>query len=337
LEPHGDHKPITSTGVGDLWGWGVVNPWPGEGTYTQGFFSHGSSYRQGKDGTAWAPDKQYTLFWENGPSVEAIRHGHHPRVRPNGLVGYLGGREDWGVAMVVVGSHDIGAAVCPAWSEFHAGGPDLPPRPDAEGYHCSTFSHRMTGLPPEIQDYIRAHAKVLFEDNKCLAIRLDGENFEDQPLPFTTPFRTMSFSNRGPKLTRERAHSGKQSIVVQGIQREDLKNVNLHCEHPAVCFDPNHKYRLECWVCVEGEKTEAFVIAANELLIKDPRTFADEETVGKTRTPSVKKPGEWQKVTLEFTAEPWGGILALNFVALGPGKAYFDDFRIAKVAEEKQP
>jgi hypothetical protein len=41
-----DHhqKPITRTGVGDLWGWGVVNPWPGEGTYTQGFFSHGSSY-----------------------------------------------------------------------------------------------------------------------------------------------------------------------------------------------------------------------------------------------------------------------------------------------------
>jgi hypothetical protein len=190
----------------------------------------------------------------------------------------------------------------------------------------------VAGLPPEIQDYIRAHAKVLFEDKKCLAIRIDGEDFEDQPLPLATPLRTMRFEGRGPVLSRERAHSGTQSLVVQGIQREDLAKLNLHCEHPAVCFDPNHKYRLECWIYVEGAKTEAFVIGANELLIADPRTFADEETIGKTRTPSVKKPGEWQKVTLEFTAEPWGGILALNFVALGPGKAYFDDFRIVKLA-----
>jgi hypothetical protein len=46
----------------------------------------------------------------------------------------MGGREGWGVAMVVVGSPDIGAAVCPAWGEFHAGGPELPAQPDADGY-----------------------------------------------------------------------------------------------------------------------------------------------------------------------------------------------------------
>ena len=330
-------KPITRTSVGDLWGWGVVNPWPGEGTYTQSFFSHGASYCKGRDGTAWAPDKKYTYFWENGPSVEGIRHGYHPRVRPNGLVGYLNGREGWGVAMVVVGSPDIGAAVCPAWGEFHAGGPELPAQPDADGYWRSKFTHRMVGLPPEIQEYIRQNAKMLFEGSKCLAIRPDGEDFEEQPLPFNTPYRTMKFDGRGPKLTQERAHSGTQSIVVQGIQREGLANVNLHCEHPAVCFDPHHKYHLECWVYVEGADTEAFVIGANELLITDPRTFADEETVGKTRTPSVKKPGEWRKVTLEFTAAAWGGILSLNFVALGPGKAYFDDFRIVKLPKEAGP
>jgi hypothetical protein len=275
-----------------LWGWGVVNPWPGEGTYTQGFFSHADSYRRGKDGAVWAPGKKYTLFWENGPTVEQIRHGYHPVVRANGLVGYLGGRENWGAVLVVIGPSDVGAALCPAWGEFHAGGADLFPQPDADGFWSLTFSHRLTGLPPEIQDHIRGNAKVLFEDLKCLAIRIDGEDFEDQPLPFTTPFRTMAFQGRGPKLTQERAHSGKQSIVVQGLQREDLTKLTLHCEHPAVCFDPNHRYRLECWAYVEGEHTEAFVIGANELLIKDARAFADDEAAGKTRTPSVKKPGE---------------------------------------------
>jgi hypothetical protein len=135
-------------------------------------------------------------------------------------------------------------------------------------------------------------------------------------------------------VTTQRAHSGKKSIVTKGIKPEDLRKVNLHEEHPCACFDPNRKYHLECWVYVEGEDTEAFVIGANELEIKDATLFAREETVGKSRTPSVKKPGEWQRVEFDFVAPPYGGILALNFVALGPGKAYFDDFRIHKVAEK---
>jgi hypothetical protein len=107
----------------------------------------------------------------------------------------------------------------------------------------------------------------------------------------------------------------------------------LHEEHPPVCFDPNRAYCLECWVYVEGEGTEAFVIGANELEIQDATMFAREETIGKCRTPSVETIGEWRKVTLTFMAPPHGGLLALNFVALGPGRAFFDDFRIARVEE----
>lgn len=328
---HGEF--ITGIGVGDLWGWGVVNPWPDEGTYTQGFFSHAASYRRGKDGSAWAPDKKYALYWMNGPSVEGIRHGRHPLVRSRGLVGYLGGRENWGAAMSVAGPSDVYAAVCPAWGEFHAGGADLPSEPDADGYWRLTFTHRLVGLPPEIQDHILQSAKILFEDNRCLAIRLDGEDFEDQPLSYAAPHRTVRFFQRGVSVTSERARSGKKSIVAQGRKPEELRRLHLHQEHPPVCFDPNRKYHLDCWVYVEGENTEAFVIAANELEIEDHIMFAREDTVGKSRTASVKTPGRWQKVSLEFTARPYGGLLALGFAALGPGKAYFDDFRIFKVPE----
>jgi hypothetical protein len=143
----------------------------------------------------------------------------------------------------------------------------------------------------------------------------------------------MRFEGRGVRLTAERAHSGRQAVVTQGIRPEDLPKVNLHEEHPPICFDPNRTYRVECWICVEGDETEAFVIAASELDIQDATAFAREETVGKSRTPSVRKPGEWQKVQFEFVAPAYGGLLALNFVALGPGKAYFDDFRIQKIEE----
>ena len=345
VDHHG--KPITRIGVGDLWGWAVVNPWPGEGrglqsrysgigasTYAQGFFSHARSYRAGRRDRPWAPDKPFTVYWTNGPTVEGIRHGWHPIVRSGGLVGYLGGREGWGVAMSVVGPSDVGAAVCPAWGEFHAGGADLPAEPDDDGYSSLTFTHRLAGLPPEIQQHVRDHAAVLFADARCLAIRLDGEDFEDQPLPFAAPHRGLRFVGRGVTLTTERAHSGKQAIVTRGIKPQDLPKVNLHEEHPPACLDPNHKYRLECWVWVDGEDTEAFVIGANELEIQDAMMFLRPETIGKCRTPSVKTPGEWRKVSLELTAPAWGGLLALNFVALGPGKAYFDDLRVWKVERE---
>ena len=329
-------KPITRIGVGDLWGWGVINPWPGEGTYTQGFFSPGTSYTKGRGQRKWPSERRYALYSMNGPTVEAIRHGWHPKVRHNGLVGYLGDRMDWGVAMSVIGPSDVGAAVCPAWGEFHAAGADLSSEPDADGYWRLSVAHRVVGLPPEIQDHIRKNSGYLFENNKCLAIRLDGEDFEDQPLPFSTRFRTVRFVGRGVEVSTERVRSGKKSIVAKGRKPEELRQLHLHQEHPPVCFDPNRKYHLECWIYIEGDNTEAFVIGANELEVKDHMMFMDKKTIGRSRTASVKTPGKWQKVTLDFTARPYGGLLALGFAAIGPGKAYFDDFRIFKVPERDE-
>ena len=41
----------------------------------------------------------------------------------------------------------------------------------------------------------------------------------------------------------------------------------------------------------------------------------------------------WKRITLEFTTNARGGVLFLGFVPAGPGRAFFDDFRLAKVAE----
>jgi hypothetical protein len=330
-------RPIARISGGDLWGWSVVNPWPGEGTYAQAFFCPSAAYRKN-----WpVAETPFAVYWMNGPSVEAVRHGWHPLVRRGGLIGYLGGRDGWGVCHSVAGSSDVRAGVCPAWGEFHMEGPEVPTSPGADGLYRIRYRRRMAGLPPEIQDSIRAHAKVLFEDRRCLAIRLDGEDFEDQPLPFAAPHKGIHYADyagRNVKLSAEQAHSGRQSIVAQGVTWEGLKDITVHCEHPPICLDPLCRYRLECWVRVEGEGTEGFCIAGDEKGALDKaREFtpaarlAAKEGIGRYRTASVTATGKWERVSLEFQAAPDGGRLAIGFIAVGPGRAWFDDFRMVKL------
>ena len=328
--------PHTHLSGGDLWGWGVVNPWPGEGTYAQGFFSPGRTYRAARDGTPWAEPGAFAFYQMNGPTIEAIRHGWHPVVRPGGLVGYLDGPHGWGVCLTVVGTDEVRAAVCPAWGEFHLGGPAIPERPDADGSYRVSYARRLAGLPPEVQSLIRRRGRRLFEDRRCLAIRLDGEDFEDQPLSFAAPVRCVRFVGRGVSLSTDRARSGRQAIVAQGRRPEDLANLDLANEHPPVCFVPRARYRLECWAWVEDPDTEAFVIA-RQTPIPDPSIYLKEESIGTYRTASVKAGPGWQRLGMEFEAPGWGGLLSLGFVALGPGRAYFDDLRIRRVPEREGP
>ena len=317
----GGRRPITISGT-DLWGLGIVNPWPGEQPHDHGFFTPGKTYR--------VSDSPFVVFMMNGPAVEEIRHGWHPVVRRDGLLGYVGGRDGWGVALTVFGSaEDVKCGVCPAWGEFHLGGWDLPNEPDPDGFYRVRYSRRLVGLPPEVQDHIRAHSKVLFEGRRCLMIRLDGEDFEGQPLSLAYPGRAQRFgSGRGVAVTAERAHSGAQSIVARGITPDRLTRDLLYNEHPQARFDLNTKYRVECWVYVEGADTEGFVIAR----LTDPANYLKPESIGPYRTDAAKAGEGWKKVSMEFVSEPHGGALFLGFVALGPGRAFFDDFRIAKAS-----
>jgi hypothetical protein len=338
-------------GGGSFWGWGAVNPWPGEGTYRQTFFTAGATetLRQSGEKATTVPAR-YGVFWNNGPSVEGIRSCSRGLwLRRQGLVGYLGGLfDDWGAATTTVSPEDCRLGVCPAWLHIGTGRVRHPSEPDKDGFYRVSFRRRMTGLPPEIQNVIRAQSKTLFEDRKCLAIRLDGEDFEDQPLPFAAAHRGVHFADynypnnsRNVKLSEDRAHSGRRSIVAAGMTEAQLRGVNIHCEHPPICLEPNRRYRLECWILVEGKGTEAFCIAGDDIGKINrgaehtaAADFAGKDGIGKVRTASVTANGDWRRVEMEFRAPAYGGNLALGFVALGPGKAYFDDFKIVKLHKE---
>ncbi len=327
-------KLITGLPGGMLFGYGVVNPWPNSGAYAQAFFTPGATYRQKRDGTRPFAGVEYCMYWNNGLSVEAVRHGWHPVVRPSGLVGYLEGRDGWGVGLTAVGGErDLRYAVCPAWAEFHTRGPFVPENPDKDGFWRVTYTRRMVGFPPEIQDHIRKKARVLFEDRRALMIRLDGEDFEDQPLSFANPYRGMRFVRRFVTLTEERAHSGTKSIVAEGVKPEDMGRIwqRLYNEHPQARFDLRTRYRLECRVFVEGDDTEGFVIA-HRAGLPDGSIYLTPESIGRYRTDSARSGEGWKKVSLEFTTNPRGGVLFLGFVALGTGRAFFDDFSLVKVS-----
>lgn len=326
-------KPVKALPGGMFFGYGVVNPWPDFPAYKQAFFTPGQTYRQGRDGSRPFADVKYCMYWGNGLSVEAIRHGYHPVVRPGGVVGYLDGREGWGVALTAVESdRDLRYAVCPAWAEFHTAGPYVPREPDEDGYFRVAYTRRMVGLPPEVQDRIRENAEVLFEDRRALMIRLDGEDFEDQPLSYANPYRGMRFVGRFVEVTAERAHSGRKSITMAGRKPTDMGRVwrRLYNEHPQARFHLKATYRLECWAYVEGEDTEAFVIAHRDGP-EDGSAYLKPDSVGRSRTGSARSGEGWKKLTLEFTTNARGGVLFLGFAALGPGRAFFDDFSLRRV------
>lgn len=323
--------------MGLFFGFGAVNPWPGEATYQQGFFTPGRSYRVDRQtGKGWSDGCRFATFWTTGPSIEGIRHGWHPLVRPEGLMGYVGGRDGWGVGLTSVpADSDHLCKICPAWAEFHVIGPPIPQKADNDGYWRVSYRRRMVGLPPEVQELIRKEAKLIdFGGQQALMIRLDGEDFEDQPLPLATPQRGMRFVDRLVKLTEERAHSGKKAIVMQGIGPQGLKKVQerLYNEHPQCRSDLNTKYRLECWAFADGPDTEAFVIA-RQAGPPDGSFYLQKESIGSHRTDSARSGEGWKKVAMEFNSGPRGGVLSLGFAVVGPGKGYFGDFRMWKVTE----
>jgi len=111
---------------------------------------------------------------------------------------------------------------------------------------------------------------------------------------------------------------------------------------------PFTRYRMECWIKVEGRDTEAFVsnysaglTQTNRIVHPYYHTRSEEapisqyiNPIGRYRTPSVRE-GDWKHVSIEFKTEPTGQALMLGFVCLGRGKAYFDDFRLTEIGDEE--
>jgi hypothetical protein len=318
--------------MGLFFGTGVVNAWPGQATHDMTFFTPARDYHG-----SWPAEPRYATFWINGITINKVRQFGHPKLLPDSLHGYLGGRENWGVGLTTPdAAASIASATCPAWAEFHNHSQPLPQTPDKDGFYRLTYRVRMAGLPPEIQDHIRKHSTLLFRDTRGVLIRTGVlEDFEEQPLAQDKPARGQRYEGRGV-LTKEKARSGKQSLLVQGRNADVAANQIPYNEHPQVRFLPETRYRAECWICVEGEETEAFVKVRGQVK-PEKNAYLLPHNIGVLRTDSARSGDGWKIVGLEFDPGYWGGVLALEFECVGPGKAYFDDFKIAAVAEWDKP
>jgi hypothetical protein len=224
-----------------------------------------------------------------------------------------------------------------------------PAEATAAGRHVHT--HRLLALPPELTRYVWDRMKVRHQGRRKVQIRVGVlETFEDQPLPYTTRVRGLTFTGGGPKITSEHAHGGSRSMVVAGRVWPNL---------PQLVLEGETRYRVEAWIKVapwtaeqrraaeeqararierarrKGKPTEPFEgLAPPEAYISadfyewSPHSG---ETVKKMRTPSAEPGGEeWQKVALEFDSPKWGPFLNVTFHARSC-TAYVDDFRIAAV------
>jgi hypothetical protein len=100
-------------------------------------------------------------------------------------------------------------------------------------------------------------------------------------------------------------------------------------EIPPARFDPNTRYRTECWVKVVGADTEAWVSLHMIAQNRNP------EMIQRGLRSEAVTAGEWKKVSFETTTPPEGLAVIVGFVCVGPGKAYFDDFRIEELGLTK--
>lgn len=272
--------------------------------------------------------KPFQLARLNLVAFDSVRGRH---IRRGGLTGYIGHHGGWGIVMTVPQSRTpIRSDVdCEYWD--YALRVSYPDQPDASGICQATIQWRFSGMPPEMCSYVRDNASVRGHDKRNFQVRFE-EDFEGQPLPITQPDNSIRYlwPEHNPRISTTESHSGKNSIEVAGTEK--LTSTPKHGNRSEYRLFPNRRYRLSCWVKVVGADTQAFVAHHHSGILPSEGS----EPIGRYRTGSVLA-GEWQKVTYDFTAAPNGEPITFGFVCLGPGTAYFDDFRLVQVKEDKSP
>lgn len=312
-------KPAETTGSGSFFPFGVTIIWPGAITYAYSGCTPDASDRR-VSGERFA-------VWSN--NCESLYRKYHPVIRPDGFAAYLSDRSGWGMALLPQSGVPVRYPQCPIWGEFHTSAPVVPLR-EKDGYCYGTIRQRMVGLPPEICRHVVKNAKVVNGHGTTVLIRPGGEDFEDQPLPASTTLR--GFQPVEGKVSDRRAHSGKKSLEVNGVTAEEFTKTKFWPrDRGHTRFLPAKRYRLECWVFVEGEDAKAFVIPTPGMGY-EPRELLGAETAGKGRTRLVRSGDRWQKAEMEFVSAKHGNPINVRFVVIGRGKAYFDDFKLERIS-----
>jgi hypothetical protein len=159
------------------------------------------------------------------------------------------------------------------------------------------------------------------------------EDFEGQPFALTEPVRGLT--GHGLKLTRERARSGSQALVIDqlpatadgesiGKGRYTARGAFLHL--PQVELQPNSRYRFRAWILAEGDGTRARLTADTY-----EWTPHDDARLSRQESPWIDAGAEWRETALEVVTGALDPSLDLRFQGVGPGRVFIDDCRFERL------
>ncbi|MFW6061336.1 MAG: carbohydrate binding domain-containing protein [Planctomycetota bacterium] len=263
----------------------------------------------------------YEGYYMNQPSIIRGRLS----CRDGGFVGFLNDQTGWSTITTNVGT-DSPIGICNAHADLDLTAKipaDLPA--DEDGMKHWVQKHRLLAAPPEVTAYLWKNMDVMFEGDRRVEIRVGRlEDFEAQPLPMTTRDRGLAFTGNDPELSTEHAHSGNQSLVVDGRVWPNI---------PQIALQPNQKYHLEAWmkVAADPDSDDAKAYIRADYYEWTPHNDKREKRQ-QTNAATAETDG-WQKVSLEFTTPAWGPFVDLVFVCEG-GTAYLDDLKFVPVKRE---
>ena len=293
----------------------------------------------------------YVGYYMNQAAIADSGGGRY-NVRDGGFAAFLNDQTGWSTAVTLEGGDariiDCNVHANPRF--FTAWPKDA--KPDADGLTHHVVKHRLVFLPPLVTKHLWDAMKVDFGDRKKVIIRMgQTEDFEDQPLPYTTRVRGLSFTSEPPEITDKFSHSGKKSMVVpDGGVWPNLPQIDLQ---------PNTKYRVEAWVKLvpftaeqlaaketkekarieaerkKGKTVEDFkglgeAAASLSVAYYEWSPYADKMLDHFESNKATAATADWQHISLEFTAPSWGPFANLWFGAKNC-TVYLDDFKFAPV------
>jgi len=194
--------------------------------------------------------KGYQGYYLNLAAI--AQAGGSQSCRDGGFAGYLNDRSGWSPVLTTSG-HEAKLVVCNVHADldFVSGLGQI--EPGDEGLRHVVHHHRLLALPPEITKEVWGEMEVMHADKRKVQIRIGVlEDFEEQPLPYTTRVRGLTWSKEsgGPALADE-GHSGERSMIVRGHAWPNV---------PQLVLEPSTDYRMEAWIKI--------------------RPFSDEEIAG---------------------------------------------------------
>ena len=248
-----------------------------------------------------------------------LSDNHHPGIRDGGFGAYLHQTSGWSPALTLEGA-DADFVICNAHADIDFVA-RWPKGLEVDGQRRQTLEirHRLLALPPELTQHVWDSMKLLFTEKSTVTIRIGSvEDFEEQPVRATSPVRGI-ISTGGLRLAGE-GRSGSKSLVVKGRVWPNL---------PQIVLCPLSRYRVEGWFKVlfpgpNAPVPKAYIRA--DLYESSPHT----DKMDMEQETNRVGPGDWQRVSLEFTTPNWDPFVNIVFVCEN-GEALLDDFSLQKL------